>query len=154
MIMAGLIPLSLYACSEPLSGDVASSYISEDEARQILLEKFTQKGLNITEDFQFSLDSVTFNADGFDAQKKVGYEYLYNNDYQYENENGTNADEALSEEELSLLENWNMNQGPYFLTLKAGYYIFYEDREKEEQLRHLESDIDEYLAYLINQGII
>jgi hypothetical protein len=64
----------------------ASAYLSEEEAREVLLEKFTQKGLNITEDFQFSLDTVTFNADGFDTQKKVGYEYLYFYDFQNENQ--------------------------------------------------------------------
>ncbi len=47
----------------------------------MLLEKFTEAGIAIQEDFQFKERDIQFTADGYDDQKAVGYEYISFNDW-------------------------------------------------------------------------
>lgn len=50
--------------------------LSEAEGRAILREAFTAAGFDIVEDFDFDEDGVRVNLDGWDAARRVGYEYF------------------------------------------------------------------------------
>ena len=50
--------------------------LSESEGRSVLKRLFEASGYRITEDFPFREGDVAFNADGWDAEARVGYEYM------------------------------------------------------------------------------
>jgi len=50
--------------------------LTEAEGRAVLKAAFVTAGYNIVEDFDFEEDGVKVNLDGWDAARRVGYEYL------------------------------------------------------------------------------
>lgn len=69
--------------------------LSEAEGRAVLRERFMHAGLRIVEDYPFDEEGVAFSMDGFDAEHRVGYEYLTT-------EAGDRED--LTTDEIALLE--------------------------------------------------
>jgi hypothetical protein len=58
--------------------------LSEAEGRRVLKALFEARGFAITEDVSFAEDGVEFSADGWDAEQRVGYEYLTREDRDHE----------------------------------------------------------------------
>jgi hypothetical protein len=50
--------------------------MTEHDACALLKARFEKAGFKIAERVAFDEDGVTFEVDGFDADKRVGYEYL------------------------------------------------------------------------------
>jgi hypothetical protein len=50
--------------------------MNERDGRAVLRARFEAAGLKIAEDVELDLDGHVFSADGFDAERGVGYEYL------------------------------------------------------------------------------
>jgi hypothetical protein len=50
--------------------------MTEKDACALLKARFEKAGYAITENVAFAEDGVAFEIDGFDAHKRVGYEYL------------------------------------------------------------------------------
>ena len=151
-LITGLFPLAFSGC---LTGDISDPSplsLSEAEARFVLFEKFSRQGLHIEQDGRFSQAQVSFSADGYDAEKRIGYEYR---SYYYD-EDGEEIgyEPELSTTELAQIKEWNEHDGPYFLFLDQKSYTFSNEEEREAYLQQLESDIDDYLADLVQRGIL
>lgn len=71
--------------------------LSEAEGRAVLKEIFETRGYQIREDFPFREESVTFNADGWDPDARVGYEYMTHEERDHED---------LSPDELLRIGEW------------------------------------------------
>lgn len=141
-----LLSFTLVACP-PLAGDIGYPSISEQDARTMLLEKFAERGINITEQFQFDFQNVLFNADGFDEQKGIGFEYISLSDQSSLPEKG------LSIEEIEQLWSWKEKKGPYFLILDQENFQG-PDLSQNELFQALNRDIDAFLNDLADRGII
>jgi len=50
--------------------------MTERDACALLKARFQKAGFQITENIPFDQDGIHFEIDGFDADKRVGYEYL------------------------------------------------------------------------------
>jgi hypothetical protein len=50
--------------------------MTEKDACALLKARFQKAGYKIAENVAFDEDGVTFDVDGFDAAKRVGYEYI------------------------------------------------------------------------------
>jgi hypothetical protein len=50
--------------------------VTEHEACALLKQRFEAAGFRIAENVPFAENDVTFDIDGFDADRRVGYEYL------------------------------------------------------------------------------
>jgi hypothetical protein len=50
--------------------------LSEQEGCDVLARVFTDRGYTIARNVLFDEDGVSFHIDGWDAQKRVGFEYL------------------------------------------------------------------------------
>jgi len=50
--------------------------VSEAEGRRVLKAAFAAAGFNIVEDYHFCEDGVEVTFDGFDPERRVGYEYM------------------------------------------------------------------------------
>jgi hypothetical protein len=154
-LITGLFPLAFTGC---LTGDISDPSplsLSEAEARFVLFEKFSRQDLQIAEDMLFSQAQVSFSVDGYDAEKRIGYEYRSTEISDYDEGGEEPGDEAeLSTTELAQIKEWNEHDGPYFLFLDQKYYTFSNEEEREAYLQQLESDIDNYLADLVRRGIL
>lgn len=50
--------------------------LDEQKGTALLKERFTKAGYSIQENFAYEVDGVTVHLDGFDPERKVGYEFL------------------------------------------------------------------------------
>jgi hypothetical protein len=50
--------------------------LNEQQACAVLLRKFTEAGYTIVENHPLQLESGTLHVDGYDVDKRVGYEYI------------------------------------------------------------------------------
>jgi hypothetical protein len=50
--------------------------VTEAEGRALLFAQFTEAGYSIVQDFHFREGDVEVDLDGWDADKRVGYEYI------------------------------------------------------------------------------
>lgn len=93
--------------------------LSEDEGRAVLRAVFERRGYAILEDYRFTEGDLSFVADGWDPQARVGYEYLTRI---------AGDHEAMSSDLLSRLSRW-VESGRLYLFL-----IDEEDIEVAEEL--------------------
>ena len=149
-LITGLFPLAFTGCLRGDISDPSPLSLSEAEARFVLSEKFSRHGLHIAEETIFSQAQVSFSADGYDTEKRIGYEYR---SYYYDDYYVDDAGDILPSE-LAQIKEWNEHDGPYFLILDQKSYTFSNEEEREAYLQQLESDIDEYLADLVRRGIL
>lgn len=49
------------------------SYLSQEQAREIIDKIFAEKGFKLQKDFDYRKDDIAFKATGFDAKARVGY---------------------------------------------------------------------------------
>lgn len=67
--------------------------LGEREGREVLRKVFEEAGLTIQEDFSMTLGSFYLNIDGYDPERRMGYEYITT-----EEDDRTVLHEALIEE--------------------------------------------------------
>ena len=155
----GVASLSLAGCGlYPMGGAIPSEYygncvdirLSEEEARTILHEAFTARGFEISADFEFSRDAVSFTADGYDPEQAVGY------DYQTEEEALADFEEPAERQQI---EDWNQKDGPYFLILEERVSCYWEGQqdesiERDRLVAELGEDIEDFLEQVEAQGTL
>ncbi|MEK7704620.1 MAG: hypothetical protein AAB426_06640, partial [Myxococcota bacterium] len=131
----GSAPFGLAACDYIVPPATAGSipfeghyyYLSETDALPLLHEAFVARGLTITAPYTFALDAVAFEADGYDAQKRVGYELI-------DIEEAGSASVPSADAQVQL-ESWRAGTGPYFLILDAQSYLYALDVDGDYEAR-------------------
>lgn len=79
--------------------------LSEHQGREILRETFEARGFAIVEGFPFREGDVSFDADGWDPNARVGYEFMTTSARDHED---------LAPDELLRLSEW-IREGRLFL---------------------------------------
>lgn len=157
MIMTGLLPIGVLSCdinsSAPPEAGIPNigSFLKEAEVRELLIEKFKARGLAITEDVPFMARNLQFNADGYDEVKAVGFEFNSLADLWGDFEH---PEDFLSDQEISLMDEWNSGDGPFFLVIDGMQSRYFTLEEREQLLSMLQTEIDDYLDYLVDKGVI
>lgn len=93
--------------------------LREDEGCRILKSVFERRGFSIVEEFPFREGDVAFTADGWDPDKRVGYEYMTTSERDHED---------LQPDELLRLTEW-IEAGKLFL-----FIVDETDIDGEEEL--------------------
>jgi len=101
--------------------------LSEAEGRSVLKRLFEARGYQIREDFPFREENVAFNADGWDPDARVGYEYMTHEERDHED---------LSPDELLRIGEW----------IEAGrLYLFVVDETDIDDAAELEAAASSFL---------
>ena len=82
--------------------------LSENQSREILREIFEARGLQIAEDFPFRERGVAFSIDGWDAAKRIGYEFMTEREHDHED---------LNPDELGQIWQWNAEGSLHLLII-------------------------------------
>jgi hypothetical protein len=134
-----------------IQGKMYVPYIlNEAEARNVILQLFSDEGVTFTEDTPYSSDGVTFNADGFNETLGIGFEYhSLEDDEDYYNLRGTPDwdDTFLDEDEMALLEEQMAGGGDAIKVFSP-----YLDDDFAREGHALEQDIEEFIDWLRENG--
>lgn len=80
------------------------SRLTEKEARPVIEKIFKRAGLTLKRDVDPKLPGVTVELDGWDAKRKIGFEYVYWNDYEYQQSYVKVSPTGLSYAELKTID--------------------------------------------------
>jgi hypothetical protein len=151
ILAAGLSTLVLYtSCNcQPIGvtgpPPVPSLMISEQEARMAIKKIFQENGIEFKEDFPYSFvsdnETIQVNLDGYNENKKVGYEYFSEQDI-------TGADSSANEK---LRQKYVDNiTSPMIEVLSPANY--YDEETKKEALQQIEKEVNEFIKSLRSSG--
>ncbi len=109
--------------------------MEERKASELLKRRFEAAGFRITESFDFGAHGLRFDLDGFDAEAKVGYEYVTD-----EAGDGWDVDDTVIAKLTALRESGELS-----------VLVIDEDEAKDEA--SLTRLADEFLAELKERGL-
>jgi hypothetical protein len=151
ILSAGLSALVLYAsCNcQPIGvtgpPPVPSLMISEQEARMAIKKIFQDNGIMFQEDFPYSFvsdnETIQVDLDGYDENRKVGYEYFSEHDISGDN---SAANEKLRQKYL------NNITSPMIEVVDPAYY--YNDETRGEALQQIEKAVNGFIKSLRSNG--
>ncbi|MBI4618512.1 MAG: hypothetical protein HY720_33250 [Planctomycetes bacterium] len=141
----------------PMPGRVASraGYLTEEEGRALLEAFFAKNGFRIEKDAALRDREVEFSADGFDASRQVGFEFLGPQDpgaWEF-----APVETDLSEAEAKELDLAKARGGRAILVLdgrRYQYNVSYRNElpSKSEVVDRLLEDVRSFFVWLADQG--
>jgi hypothetical protein len=155
LMTLGAVPLALLTGCQ--TGDDSNSQFlsgapspighgfTESEVYTLFTSLAAFRGLEIQPNFEYNGNNVTFNADGYDQDKRVGYEFMTLTDL---------FTKDLSEHEIDLLQESFNKKGPYFLILREWDYSWENDQEEVATHTRIFCDITDFLETLVDHGVI
>ena len=102
------------------------SYLSEAEAEALIEKRLEEYGIETISNMKLKRDGVSFTADGYDRDIRVGFEYRSHEGRDFEDEEGGNP-EGLTDAEIEALRKRQDAFREYFLIVPEG------SREEVEQ---------------------
>ncbi len=96
-----------------------SSFLSEAEAESLIEKRFEEYGIEPISNMKLKRDGVSFTADGYDRDIRVGFEYRSHEGGDFEGEPGGNP-EGLTDAEIEALRKRQDAFREYFLIVPEG----------------------------------
>jgi len=148
-LIKGGLTVSILSSLGACGGILAPDFVTENEARSIIKAVFDDNNVNLEEDISYFLkqgetDSIELNLDGYNDSLKVGYEYIYDEDYF-----------TFDDQTVKTLDSLINESGPYIES--SPYIKCIDEIDKEENPKYekyLEETIQEFIDYLKTQGVI
>lgn len=95
------------------------SFLSEAEAESLIEKRFEEYGIEPISNMKLKRDGVSFTADGYDRDIRVGFEYRSHEGRDFEDEEGGRP-EGLSDAEIEILQKRQDTFREYFLIVPEG----------------------------------
>ena len=128
-------------------------YLTETEARDLIMNSFTAEGVTFTQDYAYqhvtSTPPVEFDADGYNAAEKIGFEYSTVLDRA-----DSNPATNLTTDEEVVLGDLYANDQDYIRVFKYTDYEGGSASSKAEAQNLLQTDVDAFIADLKSKGVL
>ena len=118
-VACGLLLACCYYQPKARQPKADPSYLSEAEAESLIQKKLAPHGIKFVYNMKLKRDGVSFIADGYDRDIRVGYEYRSHEGMDFEGEPQQSAD-GLSRAEIQALEDRQEAYREYFLIVPEG----------------------------------
>lgn len=141
----GVACLSLSGCYFFSSGDggpkADASFLSEAEAEALIQSKLQPYGIRFVYNMKLKREGVSFTADGYDPNMRVGFEYRSHEGRDFKGQKGQSK-EGLSRDEMATLQERQSEFREYFLVIPEG------PKERVEQV------VDQFIEDLYGWGVL
>lgn len=117
--MAAAMAAGCYFTPKATRPKADPSYLSEVEAEQLIQKKLALYGLNFVSNMKLKRDNAVFEADGYDRDLRVGYEYRSHEGMDFENDANASGN-GLSQAEIDTLAKRQKGFREYFLIVPEG----------------------------------
>ena len=119
LVVGGLLLTCCYYQPKTRRHKADPSFLSEAEAESLIQKKLAPYGIKFIYNMKLRRDGVSFIADGYDRDIRVGYEYRSHEGLDFEGEPQQSAD-GLSRSEIQALEDRQEAYREYFLIVSEG----------------------------------
>jgi hypothetical protein len=94
------------------------AYCSEARAERLIQQRLARYGIRLVSNMRLQRTGVTFEADGYDRDMRVGYEYMTHEECDFEDEEC--GPRGLTDQEIQVLNERQDTYREYFLLIKEG----------------------------------
>jgi hypothetical protein len=145
-VFMGCVPMGAPADYDQIPGATLMA-VSEADARAAVMEVFAKHNLAPAADVEVLVGALKFEADGYDSQRRIGFEYESASDYI--------VDTAIE----TTLKEWRDANGPFFLMLETSYYDSAPkegtaDEARQAALDGIRQSVEAFFDGLAKDGII
>jgi hypothetical protein len=117
-LVAGLVLSACYYKGQTRRTKADPSFLSEAEAEETIQKRLAPHGIKLVSNMRLQREGVAFEADGYDRDLRVGYEYMSHEGGDFEDQDA-NPD-GLSRDELETLQARQDTYREYFLIVPEG----------------------------------
>lgn len=121
-------------------GPIYSTNVTEDQARRILEKFFRKNGIVFEYNTNFKREDIEFEIDGYNKDKKVGWEFGYKNE------------KDLSQDEITTLQNLTRKDKEHILLIDAQQFKGLPSGK--EAISRLQNTAEEFLKTLYKKGAV